>query len=336
MTCQLRIALPSKGEMEGPTLEFLSSAGLRVSRPNPRQYLARLPVIPSASIMFQRANDIASKVAEGSADLGITGFDNVAESRRENDNLVMVLENLGYSACDLVFAVPDTWIDVTAIGDLADLSEEFRSRGRDLRIATKYPRLVQKYLLGQGITHFTLAESQGALEAAPVIGYADVIADLTSSGTTLRENHLKTIEGGTVLHSQACLIGNRNSLKGCADRLAGTRTMLEFIEARMRATDYFRITANIRANSDEEVAEKILVRPDLAGLAGPTVSRVHGKVEAGPGWYAVALVVRTNLLLPAVEHLRSVGGGGLTVLPATYVFEDRSFAYQDLLANLEK
>lgn len=333
MTCQLRIALPSKGEMETPTLQFLSSAGLAVSRSNPRQYLARLPAIPDASVLFQRATDIAAKVAEGSADLGIAGLDNVEEVRREGDDLILIIPGLGYSGCELVLAVPDTWVDVSAVGDLADLAGEFRARGRELRIATKYPRLTRDFMVRQGIANVSLVASQGALEAAPHIGYADIIADLTSSGTTLRENHLKTIDGGTILKSEACLIGNRRTLRACASRLDGTRTLLEMIEARMRAEDYVRITANIRGESEQNVAEQILTRPELAGLAGPTVGRVFGK-QPDSGWYAVALVVRSNQLLPTVEHLRSVGAAGLTVLPVTYVFEDRSFAFEQLAANL--
>ncbi|MFN8532300.1 MAG: ATP phosphoribosyltransferase [Dehalococcoidia bacterium] len=333
MTGALRIVLPSKGEMEAPTLAFLAAAGLGVSRPNPRQYVAMMPAVPAASVVFQRANDIAAKVIEGSADLGITGLDNVRETQLENDPLLVVIEDLGYSGCELVLAVPDTWIDVATVGDLADLATELRESGRDLRIATKYRRLTRDFLLRRGISHFSLVASQGAMEAAPSIGYADIIADLTSSGTTLRENHLKTIDGGTILRSQACLIANRETLQGCASRVAGTRKILELIEARMRAASFLRVTANIRGASEQDVADQIWARPELAGLAGPTVSRVYGQ---GPDrWYAVALVVRADLLLPAVEHLRAVGGSGVTVLPTTYVFEDHSYYFGKLQQELE-
>lgn len=332
MTGVLRIVLPSKGEMEAPTLSFLAGAGLPVSRPNPRQYQATLPAVPNAAVVFQRVDDVVSQVAEGSADLGIAGLNNVRESQRGRESLVVVIEDLGYSNCELVLAVPDAWIDVATIGDLADVALEFHERGRDLRIATKYRNLTSEFLLRNGITHFTLVDSQGAMEAAPNIGNADLIADLTSSGTTLRENHLKTIVGGTILRSQACLIANRRTLRECADRLAAVRKILELIEARRRASGFMRITANIRGESEEQVAAQIWARPELAGLAGPTVSRVYGQ---GPDrWYAVAIVVREDCLLEAVEHLRAVGGSGVTVLPATYVFESRSLHYERLLDEL--
>ncbi|GIW08340.1 MAG: hypothetical protein KatS3mg060_3145 [Dehalococcoidia bacterium] len=231
MTCPLRIVLPSKGEMEAPTLNFLAAAGLPVSRPNPRQYQATMPAVPNAAVVFQRVDDVVNQVADGSADLGIAGLNNVRESQRGRDSLIIVVEDLGYSGCELVLAVPDTWIDVATIGDLADVALEFRERGRDLRIATKYRHLTSEFLLRKGITHFTLVDSQGAMEAAPNIGNADLIADLTSSGTTLRENHLKTIVGGTILRSQACLIANRTTLRGCPDRLAGVRKILELIRS---------------------------------------------------------------------------------------------------------
>ena len=128
------------------------------------------------------------------------------------------------------------------------------------------------------------------------------------------------------------MIANRETLRACADRRAGVRKILELIEARRRATGFLRITANIRGESEEQVAAQIWARPELAGLAGPTVSRVYGQ---GPDrWYAVAIVVRDDFLLDAVEHLRAVGGSGVTVLPATYVFEDRSVHYERLLEAL--
>jgi ATP phosphoribosyltransferase len=334
MTDALRIAIPSKGEMETPTLAFLASAGLAVSRPNPRQYAAHLPSVPGAIVHFQRANDIAGWVMDGSADLGITGLNNVEEARREQDSLIVIIPDLGYSGCELVFGVPDTWVDVSALGDLADLATDYRRQGRELRIATKFPRLTSDFLVRRGITHFSLVASQGAMEAAPSIGYADIIADLTSSGTTLRENHLKTIEGGTILRSQACLIGNRATLSASSSRLASTRIILELIEARMRASDFVRVTANIRGSSEEDVANLIWRRPELAGLAGPTVSRVYG--QTAERWYAVALVIRSDLTISAVEHLRAVGGSGVTVLPASYVFEDHSRCYLELLEALDQ
>lgn len=330
----LRLALPSKGEMEAPTLEYLRGAGLSVDRPNPRQYTAAIPRLPNALVLFQRAADIASKIEEGSADLGITGFDTVSEYCREGDDLVIVLEDLGYSRCELVVAVPDSWIDVQSMADLADLSLEFRERGRDLRVATKYPRLVQNFFYARGLHYFSLVAAQGALEAAPTMGYADLIVDLTSSGTTLRENRLKIVTGGTVVKSQACLIGNARLLRESADKRETTRLMLEFLEARDRAGLHYSLTANIRGASAESVADMLVRRPELAGLKGPTIARVYSKQTGEQDWYAVTIVVRHRNLLQAVEHLRAIGADSVTAAPTSYVFEDVCRSYAALLASL--
>src|ERR671926_849768 len=220
----LRLALPSKG-WEDDTLRFLGQCGLRVDRSNPRQYRARMRGLPTgpAEVVFQRAPDIFEEVNAGSVDLGITGYDIVAEHRSEEDEIIVVHGELGFRRCALVLAVPEGWVDVTSVSDLAEVATELRSNGRELRVATKYANLTRQFLFDRGITYFTLVEVSGAIEAAPALETADVICDITSSGVTLRENRLKTIAGGTVLDSQACLIGNRRLLVREPAKLEATR-----------------------------------------------------------------------------------------------------------------
>lgn len=330
----LRFALPSKGNMEDPTLGFLAACGLPVERPNVRQYVATMPAVPDTVILFQRAADIADKVAEGSADIGITGLDTVFECQREGSDLMVILDDLGYSRCDLVIAVPDGWVDVSSIADVADLSVGFKEKGRDLRVATKYPRLVQSYLYEKGINHFTLVHAQGAFEAAPSMGYAEIIADLTETGTTLRENHLKTINGGTIFRSQACLIANSRLLRTDPDKLAAMSTLLEMVEAKMRAGSFVSVTANIRGHSAEAVADHVLTCPEAAGIQGPTIAKVYSRFDGQDDWYAVTVVLKTGQLLAAIGHLRQIGGSGITVVPARYIFETECGAFKKLLADL--
>src|SRR5918911_1057085 len=234
----VRIALPSKG-MEEQTLEFLAACGLKVNRPNPRQYRASISALPGLEVLFQRANDIFDKVEEGSVDLGITGYDIVREHQREDDGVVMLQQALGYGTCALVMAVPEGWIDVSSVTDVAEICAEFRRSGRDLRVATKYPNLTRQFLFDHGINYFRLVESSGALEAAPQLGYADLIVDLMTSGVTLRENRLKMVAGGQILASQACLIGNRRTLQASPENLELTRAALELIEAHLRSRDFY-------------------------------------------------------------------------------------------------
>jgi ATP phosphoribosyltransferase len=329
----LRVALPSKG-MEEATLDFLSACGLKVNRTNPRQYRATIPSLPGTQVLFQRANDIFAKVDEGSVDLGVTGYDIVREHQYEDDDVVVLLNGLGYGQCALVVAVPEGWIDTTSMVDLAQISADLRSRGRELRVATKYPNLTRQFLYDNGINYFRLVESSGALEAAPQLGYADLIVDLTSSGVTLRENRLKTVLGGQIISSQACLIGNRRALQASPQKLETTRAILELIEAHLRSRDFYSITANIRADAPEAVARRVTAHAAVAGLRGPTVARVYPKMGGDEGWYAVTVVVDSKLLISAVDALRKCGASDLTVVNVRYVFESKSWSYEALRRRL--
>ena len=328
----LRLVLPSDGDLYEPSLSFLSGSGIPVDRPSARRYTARIPALPGAAVLFQRTADITQKVEEGSAELGITGLDRFLEFRREGSPVIPIIEDLGYGHCDLVMAVPDSWLDVVSVDDLADLALEFRQKGRHLRVATKYPRLLERFLYSKGINYFSMVQASGTLEAAPSAGYADMIADLTASGTTLRENRLKTVGDGTILASQACLIGNRDLLKTAPRSLDMARSILEIMEGYLRAGSFFRLTANVRGPSAEAVGARILARPDLAGLQGPTVSRVSNVEEED--WFAVSLVVPREKLLEAVDHLRSTGGLDISASQVSYLFKDQCHAYAGLLESL--
>ncbi len=331
----LRFAFPSQSALEEPTLLFLRSCGLPVRRPNARQYTGSIGALPDVMLLFQRSADIPAKVEEGSAELGVVGLERYYEERKEGGESILIVDDLGYSRCELVVAVPDVWIDVSAMADLVDISVELRERGRELRVATEYPRLVQRFLFSKGLNYFSLVESSGATEAAPTMGYADIIADITETGVTLRDNRLKTIADGTILKSQACLIGNRRLLKQDPCCLETTRLMLELFEARLRAASYYSVTANIRGESPEAVATHLKSYPEVAGIQGPTISRVYSKLDQDQDWYAVTVVVEMDRLVEAVETMRQMGGSGITVFSANYVFEGKSQIYERLVQRLE-
>ncbi|MBI4498416.1 MAG: ATP phosphoribosyltransferase [Chloroflexi bacterium] len=330
----LRLALPSRGRLEDPTLAFLAGCGLAVERRNTRQYQADIPALRNAQVMFQRAADITEKVESGVAHLGITGLDQYYEARQDDGDCLVLMEDLGYGHCELVAAVPESWIDVSSIADLVELAAEFKERGRELRIATSFPNLTRRFCYRKELHYFTLLESTGAIEAAPAMGFADLITDISESGTSLRENRLKTLRDGTILKAQACLIGNRRALREDPERLRTTKHILELMEARLRARRFRSVTANIRGASAEAVAEHVLRRPEIAGIQGPTVAKVYSHRSSEQDWYAVTVVVRSENVLTAVEHLREMGGSGVTVLSPDYVFEERSVAYEQLLVAL--
>ena len=332
----LRLALPSKGELEEPTLSFLRACGLAVDRPNARQYTAGIPTLDGTVVLFQRAADIPAKVEEGSVELGVTGLDTVREGLHEGSQCTVLLEDLDFGHCDLVVAVPETWIDVSSMADLAEVAEEMRGQGMELRVATKYTRLTRQFLLQKGLNYFSLVASTGAIEVAPTMGFADVIADLSTSGTTLRENALRTLSDGTVLSSQACLVGNLGALRADPGALRTTRAVLEMMEACLRARDYFSVTANVRGDTPEAVAQQVMSQPEVAGIRGPTVAQVYSRYGREQDWFAATVVVRKDDLLRAVEHLRKIGGSSVTVYSPNYVFEGESSAYRRLEAALER
>src|SRR5262249_46831109 len=154
---------------------------------------------------------------EGRCHLGVTGLDVFAERAHESERTVVVVDDLGYGGCRLVGAVPESWIAVAHIIDLVDLTAEFKAAGKTFRVSTKYPALTQSYFRKWGIYYYQLIDSDGALELHPSLGIADVIVDLTSSGTTLKDNRLREIEGGTVLDSASSLIGHAPSLAALAE-----------------------------------------------------------------------------------------------------------------------
>ncbi|MCD5403520.1 MAG: ATP phosphoribosyltransferase [Dehalococcoidia bacterium] len=330
----MRIALPSDGELYDSTIAFMRACGLTVSRPNSRRYTGTVPTIPGVEVLFQRTADVTQKVEEGSAELGVTGLDRVFEYRNDEARAAVLIEDLEYGRCEFVMAVPDSWMDVTSLSDLADLALEFRQEGKQLRIATKYPRLLRGYLYERGINYFTLVPASGAMEAAPAAGYADLIADLTATGVTLRENQLKQLDEGTILASQACLIANPVLLSVSREALALARSIVELMEGHLRAEPYYRLTANVRAASAEEVSSTVLARPDLAGLRGPTVARVYNIEEQD--WFNVSLLIKKGQLLEAVDHLRNCGAIDVAASQLSYLFDGHSEAYENLFGRNAK
>ncbi|GAB4482008.1 MAG: ATP phosphoribosyltransferase [Anaerolineae bacterium] len=326
------MALPSKGHMELATLAFLEGCGMRVNKTNPRQYSARIPALPQVLVLFQRAWDIPRSVAAGDIDLGITGLDALAETldpaQRE---VVLIHEALGYGACDLVTAVPTDWRDVTSMAALAARARQMGG----LRAATKYPNAARRFFDQHRLEGIEIVSSDGALEAAPAIGYADFIIDISETGTTLRENNLKTLEDGTLIRSQAVLIGSRRALESHPDVLAVTYHLLEFIEAHLRARGQYLVFANMRGESREEIAARIFDQTDLGGLQGPTIAPIISQ-DTRNGWWAINIVVSTDRLYSAIQQIRAIGGSGVVATPAAYIFEERPERYQRLLAELGK
>jgi ATP phosphoribosyltransferase len=317
----IRLALPSKGHLYDGIFSLLKTAGYSVRRASDRQYEAIVSGHPRFHIVFMRPSDIVTQVQEGRCHLGVTGMDVFAERAAEAEQTHVVVPDLGYGDCRLAVAVPESWIDVAHVIDLVDLTAEFKAAGKTFRVSTKYPALTQAYFRKWGIYYYQLIESEGALELHPSLGIADVIVDLTSSGTTLKDNRLREIEGGTVLASAACLIGHAPSLSEmvaeghdaplalCLDAMDGVRAADGWLHLEVVGNP-----CEPRSKTDATVAS-YLRDQGARHLA-------HGEVwndRDEPGWRVTALVPAK--VLPACQrHLFRLGASRVVGLPARLVF----------------
>ncbi|XP_065870846.1 ATP phosphoribosyltransferase 2, chloroplastic-like [Euphorbia lathyris] len=333
---EIRLGLPSKGRMASDTLDLLKDCQLSVKQVNPRQYVAQIPQLSSLEVWFQRPKDIVRKLVSGDLDLGIVGLDTVSEFGQGDEDLILVHDALDYGDCRLSIAIPKYGIfeNVNSMNELAQMPQW--TAEKPLRIATGFTYLGPKFMKDHGVKHVTFSTADGALEAAPAMGIADAILDLVSSGTTLRENNLKEIEGGVVLESQAVLVASRKSLMQRKGALDTTHEILERLEAHLRAIGQFTVTANMRGSSAEEVAERVLSQPSLSGLQGPTVSPVYSKRDGkvSPDYFAIVICVPKKALYKSVQQLRAIGGSGVLVSPLTYIFDEEPRRWRQLLSNL--
>ncbi len=218
----ITLALPSKGRLRDDTLGAFAKAGLTVSEPqDSRSYRARIAALPGVEVALLSASEIARELAAGGIDLGVTGEDLVREAAAAWQEKMTIAARLGFGHADVVVAVPEVWYDVDTMTDLEDVAAEFRARhGRRLRIATKYWRMTQEFFSRtHGIQVYRIVESLGATEGAPASGQADAIVDITSTGATLKANHLKILEDGLVLRSEACLVVSAKRRGKAADAL---------------------------------------------------------------------------------------------------------------------
>ncbi|TQN62552.1 ATP phosphoribosyltransferase [Agrobacterium tumefaciens] len=208
----ITIALPSKGRMKEDASAVLERAGLKVAAVgNDRSYRGRIEGRDDIEIAYLSASEIAREIGAGTVDFGVTGEDLVREGLTNADAQVEFCARLGFGHADVVVAVPEIWLDVDSMADLGDVASEFRARhGRRLAIATKYWRLTQQFFSRQhGIQLYRIVESLGATEGAPAAGQADIIVDITSTGSTLKANHLKILSDGIIVRSEACFVRAR-------------------------------------------------------------------------------------------------------------------------------
>lgn len=212
-TERLVIGVPSKGRLMEQTAEAFAAAGLTLRKTgNERGYRGEIAELPEVDVAFISASEIAWNLKTGRVHLGVTGEDLVSEQMSDAATRVAFLRKLGFGHADVVVAVPDCWIDVRTMADLAEIALPFRrAHGRWYRVATKYLNLTRRFFAANGLADYRIVESLGATEGTPAAGTAELIVDITTTGTTLAANGLRILDDGLVLRSEANLIASNGA-----------------------------------------------------------------------------------------------------------------------------
>ncbi|MEO1776342.1 MAG: ATP phosphoribosyltransferase [Pseudomonadota bacterium] len=216
------LALPSKGRLQQDTIDWFAARGIAIRRTGAgREYSAAVEGVPGLGVALLSAGEIPGALEAGQVHLGVTGEDLIQERVANWDRRVALLSRMGFGHADLIVAVPAWWADVETMADLDEAAERFRARhGQAMRIATKYHALTRQFFRRCGVADYRIVDSQGATEAAPKNQSAEALVDITSSGETLRANHLRVLSDGLILRSQACLFASRGGTWTDAARTA--------------------------------------------------------------------------------------------------------------------
>ena len=211
---KIKIALPSKGRLKEESLKFFQKKNLKVVNTfGERNYFFNIKNNNQIEGIYLHAKEIIERINDGTLDMGISGLDLLKEFPEIYSKNVKLLQKLNFGFADLVVAVPKDWLDVQNMADLEEVSFEFKEKyGRRMRVATKYPNLTEAFFLSKGVSQFRIMPSLGATESYPFTGSAELITDITSTGSTLKANNLRVITDGNILKSSACLFVSKKFL----------------------------------------------------------------------------------------------------------------------------
>lgn len=225
----LKLGVPSKGRLQEETIRWFAARGVTLARAGgDREYRGTVEGVEGVELVLLSAGEIPGELIAGRLHLGVTGQDLIREQIPRWQDKVSELAPMGFGRADLVVAVPAFWVDVSDMADLDAAAGAFRARhGHRLRVATKYHHLVRQFFEAQGIADYQLVDSQGATEGAVKNLTAEAIADITSTGSTLRDNHLRILGDGLILRSEATLYLSRQA------PWEGATAALEAVRARI-------------------------------------------------------------------------------------------------------
>ncbi len=227
----IKLGVPSKGRLMEKAFQWFGQRGVTLSRTgSDREYAGAVDGVDGVALVLLSAGEVPRELAAGRLHFGVTGTDLIHEKLPLWEQQVEPMRELAFGQADLIVAVPAAWTDVDTLDDLDAVASAFRARhGHRLRIATKYHRLVREHLRHAGVADYALVDSQGATEGTVANETAEAIADITSSGETLRANHLKPLSDGPILRSQATLWRSRMAEIEPTDRPAFDALMARLI-----------------------------------------------------------------------------------------------------------
>jgi len=212
---KIKIGLPSKGRLRDDSINFFQSKNLKVVNSfGDRNYFFNIEKNNEVEGIFLHAREIIERINDGTLDMGISGLDLLKEFPEVYSENVKTFQKLDFGFADLVVAAPKDWLDVQNMADLEEVSFDFREKyARRMRVATKYPNLTESFFLSKGVSQFRVVPSLGATESYPFTGSAELITDITSTGSTLKANNLRIINDGSILKSSACIFVSKKFLK---------------------------------------------------------------------------------------------------------------------------
>jgi ATP phosphoribosyltransferase len=319
MTQKLIVATPSKGRLQENANAFFARAGLELTQGRgARDYRGAISGLEGAEVAYLSASEITARLARGDAHFGITGEDLVREEIADPESKVELLAPLGFGHANVVVAVPQAWIDVRAMADLADVADGFRARhGRGLRVATKYINTTRRFFAHHGVSDYRIVESSGATEGAPAAGSADLIVDITTTGATLAANALKVLDDGVILRSQANLVASLT-----APWSETAREAARVILSRIAAEEAARTTREVRA----ALALNEILAHEAESLFGAKLREMQGESAtfACPAKQVAALA----------DWLIGKGAQSVTSARLDYVFHAGNALWSRLAARI--
>jgi len=323
MTAPLVLAVPAKGRLQENAEAFFGRSGLQLVKPRgARDYRGAVAGLDGIEVAYLSASEITTQLAQGAVHMGVTGEDLIREQIPDADARVVMIEGLGFGFANVVVAVPQAWIDVRTMADIDDVATAFRHHhDRKMRVATKYINLTRDFFARQGVVDYRIVESSGATEGAPAAGTAEMIVDITTTGTTLAANALKIIDDGIILRSQANLVAARTA-PWTPEQRETARVILDRITAQQRARSFREVRARFAACDARLVAaarERFSVETPFGGPTSSGMLPLHC-----PPAQVYALT----------SFLRDNGAEAVAVADLDYVFSKENPLFAKLAAAL--